>query len=86
MQTQLASRLILVGAPESRDYRNVDSEGLMKLKQDKDSPGNFIRGHLCYIVTRNLPTLLHPCPESSSEAEFGINDHQLLGVQSQTNG
>jgi hypothetical protein len=50
---------------DSKDYAHKDSDG------NEDSTGNWIYGHLCYIVTNNLPTFC-PCPNTLWET--GLKD------------
>ena len=41
--------------------RNADSRALALAvsKETKDSCGTYIRGHSCYSLAKNLPSLLH---------------------------
>jgi hypothetical protein len=54
--------------------RNGDSkDGAHEASEvNKDSIGNWTRGHSCYILAQNLSTFCS-CPKTLSEAEFKSN-------------
>jgi hypothetical protein len=51
--------------------RNADSADCAQEVSDghEDSTGGEFRGHLCYMLAKNLATFC-PCPETLREAEF----------------
>jgi hypothetical protein len=62
------------GLADQSASRNVNSKGCAYMFSggNKDSIGNWTRGHSCYIIAKNLSTFCL-CPETLSEAEFKSN-------------
>jgi hypothetical protein len=60
--------LILVGA--ENEHQNVGGHVALEVSDgNEDSIGNWTRGHLCYIVAKNLSTFCL-CPKGLWETEF----------------